>query len=89
MKLLTLSLVWTGSKVMYEIRNRDILKRNALYREAKPLEAILHSDLFEVEAVYNAKEGDYHIRCIYSNQRGRKGLRIVAMAKWLELVESP
>ena len=67
----------------------DILKRNALYREERPRDPHLHSDIFEVEAVFNAGRGYYHVRCIYSDLRGRRGLRIVAKESWLELVESP
>lgn len=67
----------------------DILKRNALYREANQRAPLLHSDMFEVEAVYDSDQGDYHVRCIYSDKAGREGLRIVAIEKWLELVESP
>lgn len=67
----------------------DILKRNERYREDNPRDRIRHADLFEVEGVFNADSGDYHVRCIHSDQRGRNGLRIVALEKWLELVESP
>lgn len=67
----------------------DILKRNERYKKETLRAPVLHADLFEVEAVYNADQGDYHVRCIYSDRAGRKGQRIVAVEKWLELVESP